>query len=176
MVPTTLTVNELNPNIPTVHMSAAGNVYRGRKDTSTCAGTVRIAKLKDANNDGALDITNVSCGSGTTALNTATLATWLGALLAHQPSVSVPSPDALVAGSGDFWLKADVRLQALPDHAQGADVRHARRMLAAARPRAAWTQVNDHPRNDVPDRPRWLPPGPIAANRAILRTLEDLRG
>jgi hypothetical protein len=34
----TLTVNELNPNIPSVHLSAAGNVYRGRKDASTCAG------------------------------------------------------------------------------------------------------------------------------------------
>jgi hypothetical protein len=116
----TLTVNELNPNIPTVHLSAAGNVYRGRKDASTCAGTVRIAKLKDANNDGALDIVNVGCGSGTSALNSATLSTWLGALLAHQPSVSVPSPDALVHGSGEFWLKADVRIALDLKHPDGA--------------------------------------------------------
>jgi hypothetical protein len=106
----TLTVNELNPNIPAVHLSAAGNILRGRKDANSCTGTVRIAKLKDANHDGALDLQNVGCGSGTTTLNSSTLSGWLGALLAHQPSVSVPSPDALVHGSGEFWHKADLRI------------------------------------------------------------------
>jgi hypothetical protein len=103
-------VNELNPNIPTVHMSAVGDVLRGRKDVNSCAGTVRIAKLKDANHDGALDLANVGCGSGTTVLSSAALSNWLGAMTAHQPSVSVPSPDALVHGSGEFWLKADLRI------------------------------------------------------------------
>lgn len=116
----TLTVNELNPNIPTVHLSAVGDVLRGRKDANTCAGTVRIAKLKDANHDGALDLTNVGCGSGTTALSSAALSTWLGALIAHQPSVSVPSPDALVHGSGEFWVKADLRIALDLAHPDGS--------------------------------------------------------
>jgi hypothetical protein len=116
----TLTVNELNPNIPTVHLSAVGNVLRGRKDVNSCAGTVRIAKLKDANNDGALDIASINCGSGTTALSSATLSTWLGALSAHQPLVAVPSPDALVHGSGEFWVKADLRIALDLKHPDGA--------------------------------------------------------
>ncbi|HXJ34865.1 MAG TPA: PilX N-terminal domain-containing pilus assembly protein [Candidatus Eisenbacteria bacterium] len=107
----TLTVNELNPNIPTVHLSSAGRIYRGRKDVSTCAGTVNIARLRDANNDGALDIQAVGCsGSGTTQLSSSTLSGWLGAMLANQPAVSVPTPDALQHGSGDFWHQADLRI------------------------------------------------------------------
>ncbi len=116
----TLTVNELEPNIPTVHLSAVGNVLRGRKDANTCAGTVRIAELKDANHDGALDLASVPCGSGTSALSSATLSTWLGSILARQPAVAVPSPDALVHGTGEFWMKADLRIALDLDHADGA--------------------------------------------------------
>ncbi|MSQ03007.1 MAG: hypothetical protein EXR71_14155 [Myxococcales bacterium] len=68
-----------------------------------------------------------------------------------------------------------VRLQAFPDHAQPDELRHARRMLVAATG-AAWRQLNDHPRGQVPDRPAWLPGGPLAANGAILRKLATLRG
>lgn len=72
-----------------------------------------------------------------------------------------------------------IRLQGSPDHAQPAEVRHAMRMghAAAAAVRAGsmpWFQVNDHPRNDLPARPAWLPGGPIAANIAIRRKLRHL--
>ena len=68
-----------------------------------------------------------------------------------------------------------VRLQALPDHAQPDELRHARRMMLAASG-AAWRQLNHHPRGELPDRPDWLPGGPVAANRAILARLAGLRG
>ena len=73
-----------------------------------------------------------------------------------------------------------VRLQALPDHAQPHEVRHAMRMARAAERalRAGtlpWFQLNDHPRDEVPARPRWLAGGPIAANIAIRRKLRALR-
>lgn len=77
-----------------------------------------------------------------------------------------------------------VRLQALPDHAQPQETRHAARMIRAAADRAGagaqgdgspWFQLNDHPRNEIPDRPVWLPGGPLQANRAILRKLRALR-
>ena len=67
-----------------------------------------------------------------------------------------------------------VRLQAFPDHAQPEELRHARRMVVGATG-AAWRQLNDHPRGHVPDRPAWLPGGPLAANGAILRKLATLR-
>ena len=70
-----------------------------------------------------------------------------------------------------------VRLQALPDHAQPQETRHAHRMLCAARKGTApWVQVNDHPRGQVPERPLWARGGPLAANALILRKLAALRG
>lgn len=107
----TFTINELNPNIPTVHISAAGPIWRGRKDDPpTCAGTVRVARLTDANNDGALDLSNILCGTGTTQMSSASIANWLGAIAANQPAVEVPTPDVLEHGTGDFWRQADLRI------------------------------------------------------------------
>ncbi len=69
-----------------------------------------------------------------------------------------------------------VRLQALPDHAQPGELRHAERLVRAAASGAApWFQLNDHPRSVLPARPGWLPGGPWAANVAILRKLSSLR-
>jgi hypothetical protein len=114
----TLTVNDCYPAtgcptaIPTVQMSAAGNVIRGRKDANTCTGTVRIAKLTDANNNGQLDLQTMGCGAGgsPSTQSSAQLATWLGAIKDRQPVVSVPTPDVLVRGSGEFWTRADLRI------------------------------------------------------------------
>jgi hypothetical protein len=107
---TALVVNELDPTIPSVHLSAAGSIYRGRKEASSCTGTVTISILDDADSDGVLDPQDVACGSGTTAMSSSALSTWLGSLLANQPVVTVPTPDALVVGSGEFWTKADLRI------------------------------------------------------------------
>jgi hypothetical protein len=80
-----------------------------------------------------------------------------------------------------------VRLQAVPDHAQPEELRHAQRMMHAAsvglpNPRRPvepgtlpWFQLNDHPRGTVPPRPAWLRGGNAAANTAILRKLTALR-
>ena len=67
-----------------------------------------------------------------------------------------------------------VRLQAAPDHAQLYDLRHARRLIDAAQT-APWFQLNNHPRGLRPDSPRWISGGPLAANRAILAKLAELR-
>jgi hypothetical protein len=115
----TLTVADLEPTIPTVHLSAAGDVIRRRKDDpSTCSGTVQIAKLVDQNHDGNLDLLTMgTCG----VQSSAALSNWLGAIKSHQPVVSVPTPDVIARGSGTFWQKADLRIVlnvATPD-AQG---------------------------------------------------------
>lgn len=69
-----------------------------------------------------------------------------------------------------------VRLQAYPDHAQPAEVRHAERMIrAAAGGSLPFFQINDHPRNELPPRAIWNPGGPLAANASILRKLRALR-
>jgi hypothetical protein len=103
----TLTIAELPPTIPGVHVSAAGGIYRGRLDSSDCGGTVRVAKLDDANGDGSLDLRTMPCAG---LQSDAALAAWLGAIRGHQLPVSVPTPDILDRGTGLFWERADLRI------------------------------------------------------------------
>jgi hypothetical protein len=102
----TLTVAELD-EVPTVSVTASGNVFRGRKDTSDCTGTVQIAKLVDSNHDGALDLRTVPCAGNQSASQ---LSPWLGAIKAKQAVVSVPTPDIIARGNGTFWQAADIRI------------------------------------------------------------------
>jgi alpha/beta superfamily hydrolase len=68
-----------------------------------------------------------------------------------------------------------IRLQAEWDHAQPGELRHAYRMIHAAHGGTLpWFQINDHPRNQLPPRVRWIASGQLAAHRAILRKLEAL--
>ena len=68
-----------------------------------------------------------------------------------------------------------VRIQALPDHAQPTETRHALRMMHAARAGTLpWFQLNDHPRGEVPERANWVAGGPWASNRALLRKVRTL--
>jgi hypothetical protein len=103
---------QCSPNaIPIVHISAAGNVYRGRKDTSSCAGTVQVSRLVDADHNGLLDLQTLACAGGaTTQESSATLSTWLGSILARQPAVAVPQPSALNRLTGQYWQSADLRI------------------------------------------------------------------
>jgi dienelactone hydrolase len=68
-----------------------------------------------------------------------------------------------------------LRLQSRIDHAQPGELRHAQRMMAAAAAGSApWVQLNRHPRGARPDREDWLPPGQLAANRALLAAIDGL--
>jgi hypothetical protein len=103
----TLTIADLQPTIPTVHISAAGDLFRGRKDKPECHATVKVGRLVDANHDGALDLQDVPCSG---VVSDAQIATWLGAIRVHQPPVTVPSPDTIARGTGTFWTQADLRI------------------------------------------------------------------
>ncbi len=102
-----LTIADLPPTIPSVNVSAVGDLFRGRKDAVACNGTVRIAKLTDSNQDGALDLKTVPCSG---VLSDAQVATWLGAMRVHQSFVGVPTPDEIARGTGSFWQAADLRI------------------------------------------------------------------
>jgi hypothetical protein len=101
-----LTIRDAPPQLPTVSVTSAGQVYRGRKDTSSCLGTVQIAKLVDSNFDGALDLRTMPCSG---QQSSSQLSTWLGSIKAKQPTVQVPSPGILSRG-GEYWTKADLRI------------------------------------------------------------------
>jgi hypothetical protein len=66
------------------------------------------------------------------------------------------------------------RLQAVPDHAQPKETRHATRMIQeVSTGEAAWFKINNHARGSVPDAVDWLRPGRLAANRAITAAVMD---
>jgi hypothetical protein len=66
------------------------------------------------------------------------------------------------------------RLQAVPDHAQPEETRHATRMMQhISTGEADWFKINDHPRGAVPDSVQWLKSGRLAANRAIIAAVMD---
>ncbi len=106
-----LSITENLPTIPTVHITTAGQVNRNRKDVlATCGGTVQIAMLQDANNDGALDLRTMPC-SGTQS--SAALVQWLGSIKSRQPRVSVPPVSVLSRQGGPnatFWNNAQLRI------------------------------------------------------------------
>jgi len=108
----TLTIEDSPPAQPNVNLTAHGNVYRGRKNTSGCTGTVSISKLSDTNNDGTLDKLAMTCGSGSTRkeYTTSNLTSWLGSVKRAQAYVAIPEPDVIDRGTGEFWGYADLRL------------------------------------------------------------------
>ena len=101
-----LTIADAFPLITTVSVTAAGDIFRGRKDQNQCLGTVQIAKLVDSDHNNALDLQQMPC-SGTQS--SSQLSAWLGSVKAHQPRVSVPSPGVLARG-GEYWTKSDLRI------------------------------------------------------------------
>jgi hypothetical protein len=117
----TLTIRDNPPIQPTVNVTAHEKVYRGRKNDSTCAGTVSISRLADTNNDGALDLLSMPCGSGSSRkeYTTSDLAPWLGSVKREQAYVAIPEPDVIDRGTGEFWGYADLRLSLDVDDPDG---------------------------------------------------------
>lgn len=105
---------EDNPatGITTVQVSTSGDIYRGRKnDLSYCTGTVTIDMLQDtAAPLGNLDPRVLPCVGGTRLIDQAELAQWKGSIISGIQSISVPEPDIINRGSGEFWEKADLRI------------------------------------------------------------------
>jgi dipeptidyl aminopeptidase/acylaminoacyl peptidase len=67
-----------------------------------------------------------------------------------------------------------LRLQANPDHAQPGELGHAEAMMAAVSGSDLdWFRLNAHPEGVVPEHPRWLRPGPLQANRALIQALRQ---
>jgi hypothetical protein len=102
-----------NPRlITTVEVSASSNVYRGRKDSNSCDGTVTIDSLATDPNTGDLAPLNLNCNGGA-ALTSTDTAPWLGALSIAAPTLTIPPPSAAARGSTgslDYWPKADLRI------------------------------------------------------------------
>lgn len=85
-------------------ITASGTIYRGRKNTSVCNGTVRAM-------DPSAYRTLLSGCSSRTALTSAVITPYNGMIKQQVDSVTVPPPSALDAAPGSlYWDRADLRL------------------------------------------------------------------
>ncbi|MGE3499157.1 MAG: hypothetical protein AB7N53_14820 [Candidatus Binatia bacterium] len=119
----TLDIND-NPaqQVFTVQVSSGQGIYRGRKNTTECTGTVNVDKLEDKvspfNN---LDPKTLDCKNGRTReVPISELAAWKGSMIRDIGNIAIPEPDiikppASLSAGGDiepgvYWTKADLRI------------------------------------------------------------------
>ena len=118
-----LTITDCQPPtcpraIPFVHVTAAGDIHRGRLDTTSCDGNVQIGSLSGTT---PLTLQTLPCSGGTSSLRSkAEIDTWNGAMKAEQPRLGIPPPGLLRYGNGEYWDKADLRLVLELDHPDNA--------------------------------------------------------
>jgi hypothetical protein len=108
------------PAIPNIQVTAAQNIYRGRKrSTNECTGTVQVATQA-----GLLQTLSCNGGSATRLIPSSELATWNGSMIANLGNIAIPSPGLVqppvgVSNNGradcdqdncDYWEKADLRI------------------------------------------------------------------
>lgn len=108
----TLRIEDSPPAMTTVQVSASGALFRGRKDTSSCTGTLIIDKLEDsAAPAGDLDPLNLPCnGAATRTVPRTETAAWKGSLLPGVRNINAPQPDIIGRGAGVFWQRAELRI------------------------------------------------------------------
>ncbi|MEO8604366.1 MAG: hypothetical protein ABI629_17460 [bacterium] len=108
--------------VTTVQVSAGQSIYRGRKNTTACNGTVTIDKLEDKvapSSD--LDPQDLPCSGGATrAIPQSEIATWKGSMIRDLGNIAIPEPDIIkppaavsnggVGNPGVYWDKADLRI------------------------------------------------------------------
>lgn len=108
----TLTITTNTP-IPIVKVTAKGNIHRGRKDTTECAGTVQVMTTGATPTP---SLKTLSCiGTTSAVVPTPTLAAWGGSMVSGVSNISVPTPGFFTlptpgATPGQFWLSADLRI------------------------------------------------------------------
>jgi hypothetical protein len=104
--------------INTVQVSAAGDIYRGRKNDGTCDNgnsdtRVTVDMLQDivAPMPNDLDPKNLPCsGASKRLIPSSELALWKGSMVNKVQSIAIPPPEIVARGSGNYWTKADLRI------------------------------------------------------------------
>jgi len=104
---------------PFVQISAANDIYRGRKDSNTCGGSISVDMQQDISAaEPGLDPLSLPCsGAGTTVVDKPTRDGYLGTLLANVKPLQTPAVSTFARGDtssgvsgGTFWQNADLRI------------------------------------------------------------------
>lgn len=99
------------PPNPFVQVSATQGIYRGRKNDSSCTGTVIVDKLEDTVAPfGDYDPLPLPCNGGSAQVPQTTLDAYKGSMVGNANFINVPTFDTIARGSGTFWQKADLRI------------------------------------------------------------------
>lgn len=100
------------PANPFVQVSATQGVYRGRKNDSTCGGTVIIDKLEDAVAPfGDYDPLTLPCNGGSAQVPEATLDAYKGSVVGDAHFINVPTFEEIERDEEKlFWERADLRI------------------------------------------------------------------
>ena len=108
----TTTIQDQPPGITTVQVSAGGRIYRKRKETGACSGSVAITPLIDNDHNNLLDgpPLPLSC-PGSSYISASTIANYQGAVSDQVDSIDVPQPGIIDRGAGNlYWDRADLRI------------------------------------------------------------------
>jgi hypothetical protein len=108
----TTTIQDQPPSVTTVQVSAGGRIYRKRKESGACSGSVAITPLIDNNHDNLLDgpPLSLSC-PGSDYISASTIAAYQGAVADQVTSIEVPQPGIIDRGAGNlYWDRADLRI------------------------------------------------------------------
>lgn len=95
-----------------VQATAAEGIYRGRKNDTSCGGTVIIDKLEDSvSPTGDYDPLTLACSGGSSKVAKSTLDLYKGSMDGAEDSMDIPEVSTLARDEdGVFWSNADLRI------------------------------------------------------------------
>ena len=91
-------------NNPIVQVTAKDDIYRGRKNNTSCGGTVQLMT-----SGASPTLKTLACGSGSQIVQPSTLATWNGSMRSRVSNIAIPEP-GITNRDGEYWTNADLRI------------------------------------------------------------------
>jgi len=95
-----------------IQVTAAEGIYRGRKNNTSCGGTVIIDKLEDSvAPSGDYDPLTLPCSGGSSQVPQTTLDLYKGSVDGEEDNMDLPSVSTIARDEdGVFWSNADLRI------------------------------------------------------------------
>jgi hypothetical protein len=109
-----LTITTNPPSVPLVRLTAANSIHRGRKDSTTCNGTVQV--MSSAPTPSLLTL-QCSANATSAVVPTPTLGAWKGGMQCGVGTLAART-SGIVGQIGMYWHYADLRI-ALQLNGQG---------------------------------------------------------
>lgn len=108
---TLLSIGERFPDLPVPRVTAGGRIHRGRKNNTSCGGTVQIDALRYSSPLGGADTLSVPCGASGARITLPPqfIAQFWGSVADASPFAQLPPHDIIARGDA-YWQLADLRV------------------------------------------------------------------